>query len=219
VLSQPLRLEEGACYRIGRDKATDIPLPSTHVSRLHAEITWEKGHWVIGDLGSRNGTFVNGERVFKRALREGDKIAIGHFEIVYRELSKTELETARGRKGTNAAETLKLSRDAIGFFGDVKKLSVVEVVQLLSQNRKTGTLTIYEEKGTPECRLDFVEGAIVHAEFGLLAGEGAVQPVLRTRAGKFAFVPKKEQPAKMTIQTPTATLLLKAALEAKPAQP
>ena len=40
-----------------------------------------------------------------------------------------------------------------------------------------------------------------------------------TRAGKFAFVPKHEPPPKMTIQTPTATLLLKAALETKPAQP
>ncbi|HVY62451.1 MAG TPA: FHA domain-containing protein, partial [Planctomycetota bacterium] len=56
ILADPIRLEEGTFYRVGRDKTSDICFPSTHVSRVHAELTFEKGSWVVGDLGSKNGT-------------------------------------------------------------------------------------------------------------------------------------------------------------------
>jgi pSer/pThr/pTyr-binding forkhead associated (FHA) protein len=211
VLADPIRLEEGTFYRIGRDKTSDICFPSTHVSRTHAELTFEKGTWVVGDLGSKNGTLVNGERVFKRILKNGDRIEIGHFEVHYKELTKSELETLRGKKSGKLGDTLKISQDEIGFFGDVKRLSVLEVVQLLGQNRKTGVLVIREEKkGAPERRLSLVDGAIVHAEFGSLEGERAVQPILKTRTGKFAFKPSADAGGKVTIQTPTPTLLLQA---------
>ncbi|HVY62736.1 MAG TPA: DUF4388 domain-containing protein, partial [Planctomycetota bacterium] len=155
--------------------------------------------------------FVNGERIFKRVLKNGDKIEIGHFELYYKELTRSELETLRGKKQGKMADTLKLTQDEIGFFGDVKRLSVLEVVQLLGQNRKTGFLVIREDKkGSPERRLALADGTIVHAEFGSLEGERAVQPILRTRAGKFAFRPTAEASGKVTIQTPTPTLLLQA---------
>ena len=211
ILSDPIRLEEGTFYRIGRDKASDICFPSTHVSRVHAELTFEKGNWMIGDLGSKNGTLVNGERIFKRVLKNGDKIEVGHFELHYKELTKAELDALRAKKSGKMADTLKLSQDEIGFFGDIRRLSILEVVQLLGQNRKTGVLVIQEEKkGAPERRLSLLDGAIVHAEFGTLDGERAVQPILRTRTGKFAFRPDPDAGDKITIETPTPTLLLQA---------
>jgi pSer/pThr/pTyr-binding forkhead associated (FHA) protein len=217
VLADPIRLDESKVFRIGRDRTCDVCFPSTHVSRTHAEIFHERGQWVLEDRGSRNGTQVNGERVLKRPLRHGDRVSVGQFEVSFMELTAEELEELRGKKRDVNSDTLKLTQDEIGFFGDVKRLSVVEVVQLLGQNRKTGVLSVHEEKA-PERKLTLKDGAIVHAEFGSMKGEKAVLPILRARAGRFAFRPaaEGEEEPKVTIETPTPVLLLQALEGMKP---
>ncbi|MFH1829683.1 MAG: GGDEF domain-containing protein [Pseudomonadota bacterium] len=62
---------------IGRDKECDIAISDSKVSRQHLKISFEAGQVVIEDLGSTNGTFVNGERVIKSiVLKNGDQIHI-----------------------------------------------------------------------------------------------------------------------------------------------
>lgn len=69
---------------IGRESANDIVLNDLNVSRHHAEVIFEpQGVWVITDLGSTNGTFVNGMPVSRRGLSEGDRIAMGMTEFVF----------------------------------------------------------------------------------------------------------------------------------------
>ena len=68
---------------IGRDADNDIPLKAEYVSRHHAQITVEQGACWITDLNSTNGTFVNGRRVKKRILRDGDVLQIGHHRLTY----------------------------------------------------------------------------------------------------------------------------------------
>lgn len=63
--------------RIGRQPASDLVLYDTSVSRAHCEILEERGACWLRDLGSSNGTFVNGRAVSKARLREGDRIQIG----------------------------------------------------------------------------------------------------------------------------------------------
>jgi hypothetical protein len=58
--SRPLRR---AVTRIGREPANEFVIPDSRVSRFHAEIRWFGGHYVLHDLGSKNGTFVDGERL------------------------------------------------------------------------------------------------------------------------------------------------------------
>lgn len=67
---------------IGRGPEAQVQLPDNTVSRQHARITVRNGDPVLEDLGSSNGTFVNGERVHERALKDGDKIEIGHVSIL-----------------------------------------------------------------------------------------------------------------------------------------
>lgn len=62
---------------IGRRPTNDIYLSDPSVSRQHAEIVLEGGRAVVRDLGSHNGTFLNGERVEKAPLSNGDTIQIG----------------------------------------------------------------------------------------------------------------------------------------------
>ena len=64
---------------LGRDAAADIVLPFAAVSRRHAEVTVSHGSYFIADLGSLNGTFVNGEALGRapRELTDGDEIVLG----------------------------------------------------------------------------------------------------------------------------------------------
>ena len=63
---------------IGRDDRAEVPLRDVAVSRRHAVLMSDGVAWAIEDLGSKNGTRVNGERVREpRALRDGDRIAVG----------------------------------------------------------------------------------------------------------------------------------------------
>ncbi|MFD7132325.1 FHA domain-containing protein [Streptomyces sp. NPDC059894] len=64
--------------RIGRDPASGLRLTHESVSRVHAELRRQGGMWVLRDLGSTNGTTVNGRRVIGAAVvREGDQVAFG----------------------------------------------------------------------------------------------------------------------------------------------
>ncbi|MFD7560616.1 FHA domain-containing protein [Streptomyces sp. NPDC059835] len=64
--------------RIGRDPGNGLRLSHETVSRVHAELCMQGGVWVVRDLGSTNGTTVNGLRVTGSALvRDGDQISFG----------------------------------------------------------------------------------------------------------------------------------------------
>jgi hypothetical protein len=70
---------------IGRGTDADIRLPDTGVSRKHVDVVLDSGTAVVEDLGSTNGTLVNGRRVTRQALSDGDVIRIGHSVLVYRQ--------------------------------------------------------------------------------------------------------------------------------------
>jgi DNA-binding CsgD family transcriptional regulator len=70
---------EGDRISIGQSSSNDLALPFDRtVSRVHAVLERVASRWVVRDLGSRNGTFVNGERVFgERPIQTGDEIRVG----------------------------------------------------------------------------------------------------------------------------------------------
>ncbi|MGV9279231.1 FHA domain-containing protein [Streptomyces sp. NPDC003730] len=68
--------------RIGRDPANGLRLSHDTVSRVHAELSRQGGMWVLRDLGSTNGTTVNGRRVIGAAVvREGDQVGFGRMSF------------------------------------------------------------------------------------------------------------------------------------------
>lgn len=69
---------------LGRSPKTDIQVLFSEVSRTHAEVVWEADGFAILDLDSENGVFVNGEKVKKQALKDGDTIQIGPQKFVFR---------------------------------------------------------------------------------------------------------------------------------------
>ena len=92
-MSATLQLEDGSGRYfqlregqniIGRGQDAQFRLPDTGVSRRHVEIRWDGRVAMLSDLGSTNGTTVNGAPVQDWQLADGDVIRAGHSEILVR---------------------------------------------------------------------------------------------------------------------------------------
>src|ERR1700674_4088125 len=70
---------------IGRLPDNMLASDNLAVSGHHAKVTWEQDHYVIEDLGSLNGTYVNNQRVGKAALQDGDQMLIGKHVVQFRD--------------------------------------------------------------------------------------------------------------------------------------
>lgn len=103
-----VRLEGRTSLTFGRTQEADICIPETRISRIHAEIKLWDSDYVIKDLNSRNGIYVNGAKVMVAVLKLGDVIRIGTHEFtlskppqkgtqtIVREVSR---EIEEGKKG------------------------------------------------------------------------------------------------------------------------
>ncbi len=69
---------------IGRDKSCDIVLREKYISGRHVSIWYEKGEWYLEDLGSRNGTIINGQRIRHRVILDPqDEIMLGELKFKF----------------------------------------------------------------------------------------------------------------------------------------
>lgn len=71
---------------LGRSHQCKVQFDNMEVSRLHAKLRLETDGFVLYDLGSANGTLVNGEEIQKRLLKDGDEIDVGNNKIVFHEV-------------------------------------------------------------------------------------------------------------------------------------
>jgi hypothetical protein len=67
---------------VGRHSRCDVRLPHPTVSRSHARLSFRDGSWVLRDLESKNGTWVNGARVGRCVLRPGDLVHVGAHNLM-----------------------------------------------------------------------------------------------------------------------------------------
>ncbi|HXG76967.1 MAG TPA: DUF3662 and FHA domain-containing protein [Gaiellaceae bacterium] len=74
---------QGERVVLGRSREADVRVSDVNVSRRHAEIRREDGSYWLVDLGSTNGTLLNGRRVARERLDDGDVITLGSTEIVF----------------------------------------------------------------------------------------------------------------------------------------
>ncbi len=112
---------------IGRDDSCDLVIDADTVSRRHAEISWRNDEAHLRDLGSRNGTRVNGERVAAATLTAGDEIGIGRFRIIF---------DGESLVSAGAAEPLRLLAD-----GAVVTVAGTTLLDDVSVALEPGTLT------------------------------------------------------------------------------
>ncbi|MDQ3549208.1 MAG: FHA domain-containing protein, partial [Chloroflexota bacterium] len=78
-----INLYPGNGFQIGRDESSDLQLFDVRISRRHARIDYRAGQYVITDLSSANGVFLNETRIVEpAALKHGDRIEVGNMQTV-----------------------------------------------------------------------------------------------------------------------------------------
>jgi len=82
---------EGDQMTIGRDSTNEITINDAEISRRHARLTFQGGKYVLEDLGSTNGTFVNGQRLAgPRVLKTGEVVSFGEQIVLVFEVSSVD---------------------------------------------------------------------------------------------------------------------------------
>jgi pSer/pThr/pTyr-binding forkhead associated (FHA) protein len=202
----PIQLRPQSSVVIGRSRSCNLRLPSADASRRHAEVVGVKGGFLLRDLRSTNGTFLNGERVEERQLRPGDRIQIGGDIITFCQV-ETPIERATPTIGEE--QTVLLERPGLGqvFQGSLAEIPTFAVLQILEMGRKSGLLLIESEQGPG--KLWLCAGAPIHAETKLQKGFDAAVAVVNMGIGRFTFEPQRDAPER-TIQASVTELLLEA---------
>ena len=152
---------------IGRSSDLDMVLIEDMVSRKHAKITLLPGQITISDLGSTNGTFVNGEKVKRARLKEGDRILIG----------------------TSILKLVTMTRAVGAPIIDAKSAQQNLERMAAAQEKKTGAIVIKGYRGgRVHLRAGKVVSAVIDADPTLLPKKALFRMVTWTQGG-FEFVP------------------------------
>jgi pSer/pThr/pTyr-binding forkhead associated (FHA) protein len=77
---------------IGRKHDCDLQIPLDSVSKKHCQLSCEKGVWKIRDLGSHNGTFLNGKKIEEAEIQPGSSLTIGPVTFVLQVDGKPDLD-------------------------------------------------------------------------------------------------------------------------------
>jgi FHA domain/Domain of unknown function (DUF1707) len=72
---------EGGRLVLGRAPGCQLVFSDDTVSRRHAELRFHEGRWIVRDLGSSNGTWVNGRRVMEAEVAPGDELQLGGWAL------------------------------------------------------------------------------------------------------------------------------------------
>jgi pSer/pThr/pTyr-binding forkhead associated (FHA) protein/serine/threonine protein kinase len=207
---QPFPLQSHKEFRIGRDQNNDLILPAEDVSRFHTSIVSDKEGYLLKDLGSANGTQVNGQKIIKHILHNGDKIVVGGTTVFYQEVSQGRLPDAAA-KGMVKKQTVaipKFQKTAHATLsGDLAHISLWQVLQMLAGEEKSGCLKIQNGE---EVRIFFVKGMVVHCQSGQQKGHEAFYNTLTNTKGTFAFDPTLA-PEEVTMSDVVESLLLEGA--------
>jgi len=171
---------------IGRHESNEIQLPSRAVSNFHAEILKEDGALVIRDLGSTNGTRVNGERVDRSRVAPGDSIRIGNHVLSLELRTPPEGPSSPpSNAGVGpAAHGRILAPKARPVDSDgATDLPLAELLRLLSA-RHEPHLALLERNGG-KARLLFRRERLFHAEYEGVVGEKALYRLFSWHEGSY----------------------------------
>jgi signal transduction histidine kinase len=124
---------------LGRGSSCDVILDDAAVSRLHTRISQDPfGRWIIEDLGSQNGVFIEGRRIQAQAVLAGQKISIRPFTISL--LRESDPQTASGTavRSTILVLDKDMEEDVVSYKAD--KASVLSAALIHDLNELTGHL-------------------------------------------------------------------------------
>jgi pSer/pThr/pTyr-binding forkhead associated (FHA) protein len=208
----PVRLEPGREAVLGRGEDCEVRIVSDQVSRRHAAVRVAGADYVVRDLGSTNGTLVNGERVEgERKLRPGDRIEVGGVAVTFchvdPDIAGNDPPAGGGAGDRTVLFEAPPPRTA-ALRGRLEEIPTFAVLQMLEMGRKSGVLTFEGAEGP--VRLWLVAGRPVHAEAEKTCGAEAAFAGLCLEEGSFRFEPGPP-PRETTLAASVTELLLEAA--------
>jgi len=188
-------LEDNREIIVGRSSDLDMVLVEEMVSRRHARIQLVGGSVNIDDLGSTNGTFVNGERVTHAELQEGDRVLIGS------NILKVVATDGQAPPSDAVDQQAHLSRGARStgsdarMSGNLEEIPLPDLLQLFGSSRKTGTLVVTSDGRVGRIHLrgglvHFVEAETEHGDRLDLPGLKVVYRMLNWEHGLFELTPE-----------------------------
>jgi hypothetical protein len=177
---------------VGRSSDLDMVLVEDMVSRKHAKISVDTEQVTIQDLGSTNGTFVNGERVKRATLNDGDRVLIGT-SIIKLVTSDAPLSAAPASKKIQQVAEARRTNQVRSMSGAIDEVPLPDLLQLFGSSRKTGVLVVKTETDLGKIYLE--KGIIVHAtvnDHEHLAPEKCLYRIITWRHGTFYMEPAED---------------------------
>ncbi len=197
---------------IGRGSDLDMVLVEDMVSRRHARITTHDGDFMIEDMGSTNGTFVNGEKITTAKLKEGDRVLVGTsiIKLVAHDDEPTEEVSDLPDQAYHTPKRSAPTTATGAMSGKIEEVPLPDLLQLFASSRKSGVLVVTSDS---EGRIYLRDGQVFHVT---LEGEPDISPekafyrILWMKAGHFVLESDdgREIPEEPTIEASTESLMM-----------
>jgi hypothetical protein len=193
---------------VGRSSDLDMVLVEDMVSRKHARIAMQGEQIWIEDLGSTNGTFVNGEKIKRARLKEGDRVLIGTsiLKVVSGDAPRDATEAKRELE--NVAQARRTSQQRT-MSGSIEEVPLPDLLQLFGTSKKSGVLVIRTEDDVG--RIHLKKGNVAYA---IINDLDDVQPLkslyrmLTWQKGLFDLDPAEEREFPSEMNTSVQELLM-----------
>jgi hypothetical protein len=210
VVGEPIVLDGGKRFVIGRRREASLPLLNHEISRQHGEILWtaEFPHApIIRDIDSRNGTFLNDKRVDSdkgQEIRDLDVIRFGHsFSFSYQFTKAADLDrwidddASMSNTRTMAAESVgspvaaqpPVEKGSIGsgFAGQLQHLTGHDLFLMVEYLQLTGSLALSSSNAQGQVTVQ--TGQPISARFRSEYGVQAIEAMSKLNSGTFEFTP------------------------------
>ncbi|MFO0790099.1 MAG: FHA domain-containing protein [Pirellulales bacterium] len=148
-------------FRIGRAESADLRIESVQVSREHAEILERNGVWLVRDLGSTNGTQINGKAIREALLADGDILKIAETELTFigsgaSQFQRMLTQPIQARKVFNGPQTLPPEVTAMRSLVEATLHQVVPIELLAATSLKHNMVEAYFAPSTLPTAIDSI---------------------------------------------------------------
>jgi hypothetical protein len=179
-VSRHFVLREEGEHAVGREPGCEVLLEDSRVSALHARLCFSGEDWILSDLGSKNGTFVNAFRVTKASLGDEDWVSFGGLLARFETVSEQEVELLRSERGrrlqtfSEARRILEQNREP----HDLLRSLLGSVLDLTGAER--GFLLLFGPEGEVQAEVLGGFGEAESSKESFNGSVGAIERTLRT---------------------------------------
>jgi hypothetical protein len=187
---------------VGRSSDLDMVLVEDMVSRKHARIAMQGDQIWIEDLGSTNGTFVNGEKIKRGRLKEGDRVLIGTsiLKLLTADASRAAQAAGEAKRELESVAQARRASQQRTMSGSIEEVPLPDLLQLFGTSKKSGVLVVRTDRQVG--RIYLKKGNIAYACIDDLDEMGATKALYRMLTwpqGMFDLEPAADPPEDMNV--------------------